>query len=236
MSERVGEARAGGVRRRFGRIAATYDLVNRLMTAGQDQRWRRDAIRRLDLPGSPRVLDLGAGTGDFSFETLAQRPAARLVAVDITPEMIRRGRARPGGRPVRWVVGDAANLPFPAASFDGVVSGFLLRNAPDLEQVLAEQSRVARPGSRFACLETTPPRRSWWLPLVRFYLHVVVPALGRLVAGEREAYTYLTRSTEAFVPAEALAEIMRTAGFEQVGFVRKGLGTVAIHWGAKSGS
>jgi demethylmenaquinone methyltransferase / 2-methoxy-6-polyprenyl-1,4-benzoquinol methylase len=236
MREQTKDPRAGYVRRMFGRIAPTYDLVNRLMTAGQDRRWRSETVRRLDLSGSPRVLDVGAGTGDLCLEALAQRPAARLVAVDFTPEMIRRGRARAGGRPVGWVVGDAENLPFRAASFDAVVSGFLLRNASDLEQILAEQSRVARPGSRFACLETSPPQRSWWLPFVRFYLHVVVPTLGRLVAGESEAYRYLTRSTERFFSAESLAKSVRSAGFEQVGFVRKMLGSVAIHWGTKPGS
>ena len=231
MSELTGEARSRYVRRMFARIAPRYDLLNRLMTAGQDRRWRREAIRRMDLPAAPRLLDLGAGTGDLCLEGLGQRPSAHIVALDFTPEMMRIGQRRAGAAAVRWVVGDAAHLPFPSRSFDGLVSGFLLRNVPDLDAVLAEERRVARPGARVASLDTTPPPRSWLLPILRFHLHTVIPALGRLIAGDSQAYNYLPQSTERFIEAGALAERMRTAGFEQVGFVRRMLGTVAIHWG-----
>jgi demethylmenaquinone methyltransferase/2-methoxy-6-polyprenyl-1,4-benzoquinol methylase len=231
MSELTGEARARYVRRMFGRIAPRYDLLNRLMTAGQDRRWRRETIRRVNLSEAAWLLDLGAGTGDLCFEALDQRPAARVVALDFTPEMMRLGKRRPAGGRVRWVVGDAAHLPFPAAAFEAIVSGFLLRNMPDLDAVLREERRVARPGSRVASLDTTPPPRSWLRPLLRFHLHVVVPALGRLIAGDSEAYNYLPQSTERFLDAEALAQRMRAAGFVRVGFVRRMLGTIALHWG-----
>lgn len=231
MSDLSGEARTRYVRAMFGRIAPRYDLLNRLMTAGQDRRWRREALRRMDLPAAPVLLDLGAGTGDLGFEALAQRPAARVVALDFTPEMLRLGRRRPGGEHVQWVLGDAAHLPFPAASFDGLVSGFLLRNVAALEAALGEQRRVLRPGARVACLDTTPAPRSWLLPALRFHLHTVIPALGRLIAGDSQAYNYLPQSTERFVTAEALAAHLRAAGFQQVGFVRRMLGTIAIHWG-----
>ena len=231
MSEPSGESRAGYVRLMFGRIAPRYDLINRLMTAGQDRRWRAETIRRLALPAAPRLLDLGAGTGDLCFEALHQRPSARLVALDFTPEMMRMGRRRSAADHVLWVVGDAGRLPFPPATFDAVVSGFLLRNVPDLDAVLREEGRVARAGARVASLDTTPPPRSWLLPLLRFHLHTVIPALGRLIAGDSEAYNYLPQSTERFVEAEALAQRMRAAGFVQLGFVRRMLGTVAIHWG-----
>ena len=231
MSELTGEARARYVRRMFGRIAPRYDLLNRLMTAGQDRRWRAETIRRLNLPEAPRLLDLGAGTGDLGCEALDQRPSACVVALDFTPEMMRLGKRRPTGGQVQWVVGDAAHLPFPAAAFDAVVSGFLLRNVPDLDAVLREERRVTRSSARVASLDTTPPPRSWLRPLLRFHLHTVIPALGRLIAGDSEAYNYLPQSTERFVEAESLAQRMRAAGFEQVGFVRRMLGTIAIHWG-----
>ncbi len=232
MSELTGEARARYVRRMFGRIASRYDLLNRLMTFGQDCRWRQEAVRQLDLMSAPRVLDLGAGTGDLAFEVLQQRPAAHTVALDFTPEMIRLGRRRAAGSRVHWIVGDAARLPFAAAAFDGIVSGFLLRNVSDIDRVLVEERRVARPGARVVSLDTTPPPRSWLRPFLDFHLHTVIPVLGRIIAGDPEAYNYLPQSTERFLEAEALAERLTAAGFRHVGFVRRMFDTVAIHWGS----
>jgi len=232
MSELTGEARARYVRHMFGRIAPRYDLLNRLMTFGQDRRWRRQAVRQLDLMSAPRVLDLGAGTGDLAFEVLKRQPEACLVALDFTPEMMDLGRRRPQGSRVHWVVGDAARLPFAAAAFDGIVSGFLLRNVPDIDRVLAEERRVARPGARVASLDTTPPPRTWIRPLLSFHLHTVIPWLGRVLARDPEAYNYLPQSTERFLEAEALAERMTSAGFRHVGFARRMFNTVAIHWGS----
>lgn len=232
MSELTGEARARYVRRMFGHIAPRYDLLNRLMTFGQDRRWRREAVRRLGLQASPRVLDLGAGTGDLGFEVLKRRPEACLVALDFTPEMMGLGRRRPAGSRVHWVVGDASHLPFAAATFDGIVSGFLLRNVPDIDRVLAEERRGARSGARVVSLDTTPPPRTWLRPFLSFHLHTVIPFLGRIISGDSEAYNYLPQSTERFVEAQALAERMAAAGFRHVGFVRRMFNTVAIHWGS----
>ncbi len=233
MAHLTGEARARYVRRMFGRIARRYDLLNRLMTLGQDLRWRREAVRRLaPAPGS-RVLDLGAGTGDLALEVLRQAPRARVVAADFTPEMVALGRRRPGGERVAWVIADALHLPFADGAFDAVVSGFLLRNVVHLERALAEQRRALRPGGRLVALDTTPPRPGPLRPLLDFHLHTVVPLLGRLVAGDAEAYHYLPASTERFETAEGLAERLRRLGFAEVGFVRRMLGTVAIHWGIR---
>ncbi len=233
MSELTGEARARYVRRMFGRIAPRYDLLNRWMTFGLDRHWRAELVRRMDLAPAPRVLDVGAGTGDLALAVLKRRPAARLVALDFTPEMMSLGRRRPGGERVQWVVADAAHLPFPDRAFDGAVSGFLLRNVPDIDRVLSEERRVLRPGGSVASLDTTPPPRSWLRPLIGFHLHTVIPLLGRILAGESEAYTYLPQSTERFVDAGSLAERMTTAGFHRVEFTRRMLGTIALHWGTR---
>jgi demethylmenaquinone methyltransferase/2-methoxy-6-polyprenyl-1,4-benzoquinol methylase len=233
MSELTGEARARYVRRMFGRIAPHYDLLNRWMTFGLDRGWRAELVRRLDLPPAPRVLDLGAGTGDLAFEVLKRRPAARVIALDFTPEMMTLGRRRPGGERVQWVVADAARLPFSGRTFDSAVSGFLLRNVPDIDRALSEERRVLKSGGRVASLDTTPPPRSWLRPLITFHLHIVIPLLGRILAGESEAYTYLPQSTERFVDAGSLAARMTAAGFHGVEFARRMLGTVALHWGAR---
>jgi demethylmenaquinone methyltransferase / 2-methoxy-6-polyprenyl-1,4-benzoquinol methylase len=233
MSELTGEARARYVRSMFGRVASRYDLLNRLMTFGLDRTWRVELVHRLDLPAAPGVLDLGTGTGDLAFEVLKRQPAAHVVAVDFTPEMMRIGRRRAGAERMQWVVADAARLPFATSAFDAAVSGFLLRNVPEADAVLSEERRILRPGGRVGSLDTTPPARSWLHPLLTFHLHVVIPLLGRIFASDPEAYTYLPQSTERFTEAGALAARMSEAGFRDVTFARRMLGTIALHWGTR---
>ena len=235
MADLSGSARAAYVARMFDRIAGRYDLLNRLMTFGQDRRWRREAVRRLSLAPGVRVLDLGAGTGDLSFEVLRQQGEAHPTAADFSLPMMQVGRQRPGGDRTGWVMADALRLPFAGGTFDGVVSGFLMRNVSDVSAALAEQARVLRRGGRVVCLDTTPPRSTWMRPLLRFHLHVIIPLLGRWVAGEAEAYNYLPESTERFLQAEALAVRLAAAGLTEAGYVRRMLGTVAIHWASKPG-
>ncbi len=217
----------------FARIARRYDLMNRLMTAGQDVRWRREVIRRAALSPHARLLDLGAGTGDLAREALRQQPQCRPYAADFTLEMMQVGRTRPGSHTIRWLAADALTLPFPDATFDAVVSGFLLRNVADVPRALAEQFRVLKPGGRWVALDTTRPQRTPLWPLVRLHLSLVIPLLGRLITGDAEAYRYLPESTQGFLPAERLAALLQAAGFIQVGFRRLMFGTIAIHWAVR---
>jgi demethylmenaquinone methyltransferase/2-methoxy-6-polyprenyl-1,4-benzoquinol methylase len=234
MSHLTGRQRTQYMRRLFARIAPRYGLLNRLMTFGQDMRWRREVIRRAQLRPGARLLDLGSGTGDLALEALHQMPLARIVAADFTPEMVSIGRARPGGKAFPWIIADALHLPFVNRSFDAVVSGFLLRNVADLDQALHEQHRVLRTGGGIVCLDTTPPRPGPFRFLMEFHLHHIIPLLGRLVAGDAEAYNYLPESTEGFLPAESLAGRMEAIGFREVGFARRMVGSVAIHWGSRA--
>ncbi len=220
------------IRRLFARIARHYDRMNRLMTLGQDLCWRRELLRRASPAPGSRLLDLGAGTGELARQALLLEPHVRVVAVDITPEMMRLGRPRLGGQPVAWVVADAHHLPFPSAAFDTVVSAFLLRNVTGLDAALREQTRVLRPGGKLVTLDTSPAE-GWSRPLVRFYLNRVVPALAQVVTGDAPAYNYLAASTEGFLSAQELAARLREAGLHQVGFVRRSFGAVAIHWGRR---
>lgn len=231
VSSLHGEARSRYVQRMFGRIAGRYDLLNRLMTGGQDARWRREVVRRLGPSNGDRVLDLGAGTGDLAFEVRRRAPEAACVAADFTPEMIEVGRRRPAGGSVRWLIADALNLPFASGAFDGLVSGFLLRNVSDVDRALSEQQRVLKPGGRMVCLDTSPPPRGPLRPLIEFHLHRIVPWMGQVIAGDAEAYSYLPDSTEGFLAPDALADKMRSAGFEETSYVRRMLRTIAIHWG-----
>lgn len=233
MTQLRGEERAVYVRRMFGRIAHRYDLMNRMMTVGQDVRWRKEMIRKLGIGPKSLVLDLGSGTGDIALEIKSRYPDATVVASDFTAEMLLVGKDRPGGDTVSWVIADAMHLPFASECADVITSGFLLRNVPDVPQTLSEYHRALKPGGRGASIDTTPPRDNWLRPFLNFHLHTVIPTLGKLIAGDSEAYTYLPDSTEQFLPAEKLAERFRQAGFQGVEFVRRMFGTIGIHWGEK---
>ncbi|MGD0876727.1 MAG: ubiquinone/menaquinone biosynthesis methyltransferase [Anaerolineales bacterium] len=231
MSQLSGDERARYVQHVFGSIARRYNLMNRLMTAGQDIRWRRETVRRLQLNPGDALLDLGAGTGDLGREALRQQPGIRLVAADFSLAMLLAGKS--SGR-LPWLNADALHLPFPGATFEAVVSGFLMRNVSNLKSALAEQYRILKPGGRLLILETTRPRSGILSPFVRFHMHYLIPWIGGLVSGDREAYRYLPASSEAFLSAEELAERIISAGFRNVGFKRRMAGTIAIHWGMKN--
>jgi demethylmenaquinone methyltransferase/2-methoxy-6-polyprenyl-1,4-benzoquinol methylase len=235
MADLSGFERVNYVRDMFSRIAYRYDLMNRLMTGGQDVRWRREVIRRAEIPPGGNVLDLGAGTGDLAREALRQVPDCHAVAADLTMEMMRIGRQRPAPSEgvIQWVSSDALQIPFPEHTFDAVVSGFLLRNVIDIERTLAEQYRTLKPGGRLVALDTTQPHENLLSPLIRFHLKKVIPTLGSLLVGERDAYTYLPETTSGFLAAEQLAVLILRAGFREVGFRRLMFGTAAIHWGKK---
>lgn len=220
----------GSVRAMFANIAERYDLLNRLVSLGRDRSWRRKAVASLKLEGRERVADLGCGSGDLALEILAQVPDCQIVASDFTIEMIRVARRRPGAECIHWLVADAQALPFVANSFSATVSGFLLRNVPDLPGALAEQSRILRPAARLAALDTTPPSPGPLRPLIDFYFRRVIPLLGKWLAGDEAAYVYLPQSTQKFLEAEELADQIRAAGFASVSYRKLMLGSIAIHW------
>ena len=222
----MGRERAAYVQDLFTRIARRYDLINRLMTGGQDLRWRERVVHLANLGPAARLLDIGAGTGDLTRAARRQYPQAQVVAADFTLEMMRIGR-KSGDLP--FIAADALCLPFAGAAFDAVVSGFLMRNVVDLRLALREQYRLLKAGGRIVVLDTTRPGRTLFTPLIWLHLHVVIPVLGRLLSGSRKAYQYLPESTEHFVTAEQLAGLLSAAGFTDVRFERFMFGTIAIH-------
>lgn len=223
------------VRTMFARIAGRYDLLNRLMTLGQDRRWRRETIAIACIDSPRRILDLGTGTGDLAIEALRQNPQARVVAVDFSPEMMVLGRVKEGGSQIQWVVANANHLPFANSTFEASVSGFLVRNLHSLDQFLEEQRRILAPKGRVVCLDTTPPDNSLFKPLLFFYLNLIVPTLGRMFTRDSAAYQYLRDTTKHFLSAGALEQKIAQAGFNQIQFVVRMLGIIAIHSGQNPG-
>lgn len=233
MSHLNGQERARYTRALFRRVAERYDLMNRLISFGQDRRWRREAAQRLAPQAGEFVLDLGAGSGDLSLHLSYAEPDATVVAADFTSEMIQQGQRRPAEVQPIWVIADALHLPFPEGAFSGVASGFLLRNVGDLQRALQEQARVVASGGRVVSLETSPPPESWLRPFLLLQFRVVIPLLGALLTRDRTAYRYLAASTEGFLDPQQLTGHFEQAGFEAVKFTRRMLGTIAIHWARK---
>lgn len=230
MTQLTGKERATYVQGMFTKIAKRYDLMNRLMTGGQDIHWRKLVIEQAQLKRNSRLLDLGTGTGDLAREALAQFPQARVIAADFTLEMMRVGQKR---GLLNFSSADALRLPFGDSSFDAVVSGFLMRNVIDLQKALHEQYRALKKGGRIVILDTTRPRKNFLSPFIWLHMHFIIPLLGRLLTGSGEAYRYLPETTEGFVTAEEMASRMAAVGFKKIGYQRFMFGTIAIHWGEK---
>jgi demethylmenaquinone methyltransferase/2-methoxy-6-polyprenyl-1,4-benzoquinol methylase len=231
-----GTDRALRVRDMFARIVPRYDLMNRMMSAGQDGAWRRKAAAAAQ-PRDVLALDLATGTGDLALE-LRRQGARRVIAVDYCTPMLEAAALKLTARSERGITlltGDALGLPFNDDSFDCVTSGFLLRNVVDLDRCLREMHRVLRPGGRVVALEIThPPPRSFGR-LAKRYFHSVVPIVGRIVSGDASAYRYLPASLDVFPDADVLAGRFRAAGFAEVSYRRLSFGAIAIHIGRVPG-
>ena len=203
-----GDEKTRQVRSMFDAIAGRYEMVNRLLTFGLDARWRRRAVADLRLPPRSLVLDIAAGTGDFTRELIRQGYGA--VATDLSFGMLAVGREIP-----ERVQADASALPFATRSFDGVTCGYALRNFTDLARTLNEMARVTRPGGRISILEVAEPRSGLWRAGFRIWFHRVVPCIGSLLS-DRDAYHYLPLSTAYLPPTADLMHLLNNAGFSAV--------------------
>jgi demethylmenaquinone methyltransferase/2-methoxy-6-polyprenyl-1,4-benzoquinol methylase len=212
------------VRSMFDRIAPVYDVMNRVMTAGLDIRWRRLAAQAAVRPGD-RVLDAACGTGDLA---IADRKAgaARVTGLDFSEKMLERARRKAD---LEWIQGDMLALPFAEGTFDAATVGFGVRNVADLELALRELRRVLKPGGRLAILEITQARGPL-KPFFSLWFDRIVPLLGKVLPGG-SAYTYLPESVKRFPTAEGLVELLVSSGFGEVEFRLLGGSIVALHTG-----
>ena len=218
----------------FDAIAGHYDFLNHLLSAGIDRRWRRQAIRSLQLTGRERVLDLCTGTADLAIAAAAARPgASRVLGVDFAGAMLRVGlektRARDLAQRVSLVRGDAARIPAASGSVDGVTVAFGIRNVQDTQGACDEMHRVLKSGGRLAVLEfaipTTPGIRAAYL----WYFKQVLPRIGKLVSRHNAAYGYLPASVGAFATPDEFVKILRQSGFVEIKAVPLTLGIVYLY-------
>ncbi len=222
-----------GVQKMFDAIAERYDLMNRVMTFGQDQKWRRFVVEKAGEPGNGRVLDLATGTGDIAALIALKHPEAEVTGADFSLNMLNEAKKRFAATTISWKQCDANELPFEDETFQAVTFGYLLRNVDDVLKVLKEVRRVLVPGGRVVCLDTTPPEKNLMYPFVHVYLKHGIPVLGKMIADDESAYAYLTGSTMGFYSADALEGLFLEAGFTDVGYKKFMFGTIGVHWGTR---
>lgn len=223
------------MRNMFDRLAPFYDRVNRVISLGQDEHWRRLAVELATGPDSKVALDVATGTGRMALALAKKYP--RVAGIDVSAKMIAQGRdtlrSEPLSDRIEFVLGEALRMPFPDNSFDCAVIGFATRNVENLRQCFSEMRRVIKPNGAVVCLELSKPPQRPINAAYQFYLHKIVPLLGGRLSGRYGAYKYLAHSLVRFPPAVELKKLMEEVGMREVRFRRLNLGTIAIHWGVK---
>lgn len=207
----------GGSGEMFDNIADRYDLLNRIISLGIDQSWRRRTVDALNLTETSHALDLATGTADLALLIAQRVPGCRITGVDPSTKMLAVGQEKVAraalAERITLAEGDAQALPYEDNTFDGTTIAFGIRNVPDRLLGLREMARVTKPGGRIAILELSEPQGGLMGPLARFHVHTLVPWLGSLLSGAKE-YRYLQKSIAAFPPAEEFAGTMREAGLD----------------------
>jgi len=229
--------KAGLVRGVFTNVASKYDVMNDLMSAGLHRVWKDAMMDWLAPRRGQRLLDVAGGTGDISFRFLKRAPEAQAVVLDLTESMLVEGRRRAEAQDMAdrldWLVGDAMALPFEDNSFDVYTISFGIRNVTRIPDALSEAFRVLRPGGRLMVLEFSQlpnPALQWAYDRYSFN---VIPPMGQMIANDRDSYQYLVESIRRFPDQERFAEMIRTAGFEQVKYRNLNFGIAALHSGWK---
>lgn len=217
----------------FSAIADKYDLHNTLLSFNRDKHWRRFAVSKTGVIGGERTLDVATGTGKLARE-LAEEVGERgeVIGIDFCQRMLYKAKSRKAN--TELVLATSESLPFPDNTFDCATIGFALRNVADIEKTLQETTRVIKPGGKAVCLEFSLPRHRIFKKIYRFYLFDILPFIGGLISGYKEAYTYLPRSIEEFPEPEELKQTMERVGLKEVQFYPLTWGIVTVHLGTKS--
>ncbi len=225
------------VEQMFDNIASTYDTLNHRLSWNIDRYWRRKAIRKLQPFAPKEVLDIATGTGDFAIQTCRFLPSVSIKGVDISEGMMVVGRKKVELMGLQERISferqDCTALTFDDNSYDAVIAAFGIRNFADLDKGLREMCRVLRHGGHLCILELTQPVAFPVRQLFQLYSHTVLPLYGRLISKDSEAYTYLTKTIEAFPQGERMVEILQQAGFRQAQFQRLTFGICTLYFATK---
>ncbi len=229
--------KARQVEQMFDNIAPTYDTLNHRLSWDIDRGWRKKAIREL-VPHAPKtVLDIATGTGDFAILAAQMLRPDRLVGADISEGMMEIGRQKVKQLRLQDVISfakeDCLRLSYEAATFDAVTAAFGIRNFADLDQGLREMCRVLKPGGHLSIVELTTPPRFPMKQLFHVYSHTILPVYGRLISKDTSAYSYLTKTIEAFPQGERMMEILKKAGFKEAAFKRLTFGICTLYTATK---
>ncbi len=229
--------KAGLVHGVFTNVASKYDVMNDVMSVGVHRLWKEAMMDWIAPRAGQRLLDVAGGTGDISFRFLKRAQGAEAVVLDMTESMLVEGRKRAEAEALsahlNWVTGDAMALPFEDNSFDVYTISFGIRNVTRIPDALSEAYRVLRPGGRLMVLEFSQLPSDGMQKLYDLYSFNVIPRMGELIASDRDSYQYLVESIRNFPDQETFAEMIRTAGFEQVKYRNLSLGIAALHSGWK---
>ncbi len=225
------------VEQMFNNIAPTYDLLNHRLSWDIDKRWRRKAISQLS-PYEPKtMLDIATGTGDFAILAADMLHPSQLIGADISEGMMDIGRQKVAQRglqdTIRFERQDCCALSYPDSTFDAVTAAFGIRNFANLDKGLAEMCRVLKNGGHISIVELTAPVSFPMKQLFHLYAHTVLPVYGRLISKDSSAYSYLTRTIEAFPQGEDMVAILRKAGFSQASFKRLTFGICTLYFATK---
>lgn len=232
-----GVEKAQQVEQMFNNIAPTYDKLNHRLSWNIDKGWRKKAIRSLK-PFEPKVLlDIATGTGDFAILAAQMLHPDKLIGADISEGMMTIGREKVKTAGLQQIISfekeDCTNLSYPEATFDAVIAAFGIRNFANLDKGLAEMCRVLKPGGHLSIVELTSPVSFPMKQLFHIYSHTVLPIYGRLISKDTSAYSYLTKTIEAFPQGELMVRILKDAGFKQAEFKRLTFGICTMYFATK---
>lgn len=223
----------------FDNIAPTYDKLNHRLSWDIDRGWRKKAIRQLEPYHPQELLDIATGTGDFAIMAAQMLNPRKIVGADISEGMMAVGAEKVKKLQLQDVISfakeDCLNLSYADGTFDAVTAAFGIRNFPDLDKGLREMCRVLRPGGHLSIVELTTPMKFPMKQLFKMYSHTVLPLYGRLISKDKSAYSYLTKTIEAFPQGERMMEILQQAGFKETAFKRLTCGICTLYMAEKYG-
>ncbi|OFP41367.1 bifunctional demethylmenaquinone methyltransferase/2-methoxy-6-polyprenyl-1,4-benzoquinol methylase [Prevotella sp. HMSC069G02] len=221
----------------FDNIAPTYDTLNHRLSWDIDKGWRKKAIRQL-LPFQPKaILDIATGTGDFAILSVKELRPQRMIGIDISEGMMKIGQKKVEAEGLQHIVSfkkdDCTHLSFDDNSFDAVTAAFGIRNFQNLDQGLSEMYRVLKPNGHLSIVELTTPVSFPMKQLFKLYSHTMLPVYGKLISKDTSAYSYLTKTIEAFPQGEVMLDILRKAGFKNASFKRLTFGICTMYFATK---